>query len=117
MTEETIANLFSHPLGVAAAAAIIAGVTAALTVKLLVRPPQAASTPTALPGSHPTPRAGAPATTSAADNRAIIAAIAGAVAACGAHRVIYIGEAPAVSGWATELRARHHTSHTPYNPH
>lgn len=116
MTEETIATLFSHPLGVAVVSAIIAGITAALTVKLLVRPPETKTAPAAAASPGLASHAGTPSVAPAADNRAIVAAIAGAVAATGAYRVVYIGEAPAVSGWATELRARHHTSHTPYNP-
>jgi hypothetical protein len=114
MTEETIAILLSHPLAVAALSAIIAGVTAALTVKMLIRSPEADAAPAAVASSGAASRADAAAAAPAPDNRAIIAAIAGAVAASGAHRVVYIGEAPTVSGWATELRARHHSSHTPY---
>jgi hypothetical protein len=106
MTEESIATLLNHPLAAVVVAAIVAGVTAALTVKLLMRQPEAAAAGpgggmrTAVPAAEP-------------DNRAVIAAIAAAVAATGAHRVLYIGEPQTGSGWAASLRSRHHESHMP----
>lgn len=47
-------------------------------------------------------------------NAEIAAAIGAAVfAVLGAHRLVFIGEARPGFGWATEMRTRLHTSHTP----
>jgi hypothetical protein len=108
MTEESFAQLVSHPLALALLTVVIAAITAALTVKLLSagRPPAAV----ARGGGVPQSDASGP----AVDERAVVAAIAAAVtASIGAHRIIYIGARQSGSSWATQLRSRHHASHAP----
>lgn len=52
----------------------------------------------------------------AADDPAAIAAVIAAAvhAALGGHRVVSFTEALPQTGWAREMRARHHISHTPH---
>lgn len=49
---------------------------------------------------------------------AVVAAIGAAVhATLGAHRIVWIGEAPSSAGWTAETRARHHASHNLHHEH
>ena len=48
----------------------------------------------------------------------VVVVIAAAVhAMVGAHRIIWIGETPAMGGWTGEVRQRHHGSHHPHIDH
>lgn len=110
MVNEGIASLLSHPLGAILLTAIIAAITAALVVKLLIRRPPAAA------GLGSVTAAGVRrASVPVDDDRAVVAAIVGAVVATvGAHRIVQISSAEVGSNWTTELRSRHHASHTPH---
>jgi hypothetical protein len=112
---ESAALLLNHPLGyavlvviaIAVLAFIIAAINLALTAKLLNKH-QAGGVPAA--GAATKASAHMPTT----DDRAIVAAIAAAVTATiGSHRIIYIGARQSGSGWAAQLRSRHHASHMP----
>ena len=46
-----------------------------------------------------------------AEHAAVIAAAVYTV--LGAHRLVYVGEARRAAGWASDLRSRLHTSHSP----
>lgn len=52
----------------------------------------------------------------AADDPAAIAAVIAAAVhtALGGHRIVSFTEALPQAGWTHEMRARHHTSHTPH---
>lgn len=57
----------------------------------------------------------APAATEGPDP-AIVAAISAAIqAVVGSHRIVFIGESPAASGWTGEVRQLHHGSHHPHH--
>jgi hypothetical protein len=112
---ESAAHLLNHPLGyaalvvvaIAALAFIVAAINLALTAKLLNKH-QASG----VSGAGPATKASAHVPTT--DDRAIVAAIAAAVTATlGSHRIIYIGARQSGSGWAAQLRSRHHASHMP----
>ncbi len=120
MIEESISSLFSHPLGyavltviaIAALAFVVAAINLSLTAKLL-NAHRAAGAP-APAGSA---AAKASAHLPAVDERAVVAAIAAAVTATlGSQRIIYIGARQSGSGWAAQLRSRHHASHMPQQP-
>lgn len=118
MIEESISSLFSHPLGyavlaviaIAALAFVVAAINLSLTAKLL-NAHRAAGASAA--GSATKASAHLP----AVDERAVVAAIAAAVTATlGSQRIIYIGARQSGSGWAAQLRSRHHASHMPQQP-
>jgi hypothetical protein len=116
MIEESIRSLFSHPLGyavlaviaIAVLAFVVAAINLALTAKLLNAHRAVGAAGAAAKGSAHLP---------ATDERAVVAAIAAAVTATlGSHRIIYIGARQSGSGWAAQLRSRHHASHLPQQP-
>jgi hypothetical protein len=117
MTQEMLGGVLLQLYGSFLVSAVVAALTAIITVKIMTRrsPEQAVSVPTAasLPAAVP---AGRPVLGPGVgtDDLAVIAAIA--AAAFGAHRIVYIGEARAGSGWTAQARTRHHASHAPYNP-
>lgn len=113
MIEESISSLFSHPLGyavlaviaIAALAFVVAAINLSLTAKLLNAHRAAGAAGSAAKASAHLP---------AIDERAVVAAIAAAVTATlGSQRIIYIGARQSGSGWAAQLRSRHHASHMP----
>ena len=105
MIDEGIASLSSHPLGAILLTVITAAITAALVVKLLIRRP-----PAAADAGSASMRASVPVD----DDRAVVAAIVGAVVATmGAYRIVQISSV-AGSSWTTEVRSRHHAAHTPH---
>ncbi len=116
MIEESISSLFSHPLGyavlaviaIAVLAFVVAAINLSLTAKLLnahrAAGASAAGSAAAKASAH----------LPAVDERAVVAAIAAAVTATlGSQRIIYIGARQSGSGWASQLRSRHHASHMP----
>lgn len=116
MIEESISSLFSHPLGyavlaviaIAALAFVVAAINLSLTAKLLNAHRAAGAAGSAAKASAHLP---------AIDERAVVAAIAAAVTATlGSQRIIYIGARQSGSGWAAQLRSRHHASHMPQQP-
>jgi hypothetical protein len=81
VTDDSFASFFSHPLGVALIAAVVAVITAPLTVKAMLA--QGLPAPP-LAGPGPSVR-----------ERALVAAIAAAVAASfGSSRIFHIGIVP-----------------------
>ena len=113
MIEESISSLFSHPLGyavlaviaIAALAFVVAAINLSLTAKLLNAHRAAGAAGSAAKASAHLP---------AIDERAVVAAIAAAgTATHGSPRIIYIGARQSGSGWAAQLRSRHHASHMP----
>lgn len=116
MIEESISSLFSHPLGyavlaviaIAVLAFVVAAINLSLTAKLLNAHRAAGAAGSAAKASAHLP---------AVDERAVVAAIAAAVTATlGSQRIIYIGARQSGSGWAAQLRSRHHASHMPQQP-
>jgi hypothetical protein len=105
MNEFSLAPLLGHPLGQLAVTAIVAAVTAVVTVRIM----------DAFGAGKGTRRVAGPASAPRADP-AIVAAISAAVyTAIGAHRIVYLAEARRGSSWTTEMRAQHHTSHAPHH--
>jgi heme/copper-type cytochrome/quinol oxidase subunit 2 len=88
----------------------VAALTAIITVHIALRQREAAADAAALP--LPAPRT-IPAQMIPAQIVAVISAAAYAVV--GSHRLIHIGEWSPGSGWATEVRQRLHTSHSPHD--
>jgi hypothetical protein len=108
MIDEGIASLSSHPLGAILLSVITAAITAALVVKLLIRRPPAAADARSATATNVRP------SVPMDDDRAVVAAIVGAVVATmGAYRIVRIDSANAGSLWTTEVRSRHHAAHTP----
>jgi len=109
MLNEGIVSVSNHPLGAILLTVVTAAITATLIVKLLIRRPSAAA------GIGSATAAGVRASDPVDDDRAVVAAIVGAVVATmGTYRVIQIGSAEAGSSWTAELRSRHHAAHTPH---
>ena len=117
---ESTALLLNHPLGyavlaviaIAVLAFIIAAINLALTAKLLNKHQAGGVSGAGLATKASAHKASAHMPTT--DDRAIVAAIAAAVTATlGSHRIIYIGAQQSGSGWAAQLRSRHHASHMP----
>ncbi|MDC7788968.1 hypothetical protein PQJ75_26100 [Rhodoplanes sp. TEM] len=116
MTQEMLGGLLLQLYGSFLVSAVVAALTAVVTVRLMTR--RQADAP-AVPAVAHAPAVPAPAPAGpilgpgvGADDLAVIAAIA--AAAFGAHRVVYIGEARPGSGWTSQIRTRHHASHAPH---
>lgn len=119
MTQEMLGGLLLQLYGSFLVSAVVAALTAVVTVKLMTRraPEEQAAVRAAAPSLPAAAVAAAGPTLGpgvSTDDLAVIAAIA--AAAFGAHRVVYIGEARSGSGWTAEMRTRHHTSHAPHKP-
>ena len=105
MNEFSLAIALGHPLGQLVVTAIVAAVTAVLTVRILDAF-GAGKGARRVTGPAPAPR----------DDAAVVAAISAAVyTVIGAHRIVYLAETRRGSSWTTEMRAQHHTSHAPHH--
>ncbi len=107
MNEFSLATALAHPLGQVVLTAIVAAVTAVVTVRIL----------DAFGAGRAARRAPTPARAAAPrDDAAIVAAISAAVyTVVGAHRIVYLAETRRSSSWTTEMRAQHHSSHAPHH--
>lgn len=84
---------------------VVAALTSIVTVHVMLGRREAALDGAGSP-ALPSPRA------VPAQILAVISAAAYAVV--GSHRLIHVGEWPRGSGWTTEVRQRHHVSHSPH---
>lgn len=114
-------SLFAYGL-MAVIAFATAGFIAALVAGLAAvgrraeRPVAAVETaaPAVVPAAAPPPTGAV----AAGIDPSVVVVIAAAVhAMVGAHRIIWIGETPAMGGWTGEVRQRHHGSHHPHIDH
>ncbi|RAI46112.1 hypothetical protein [Rhodoplanes roseus] len=114
MTQEMLGGLLLQLYGSFLVSAVVAALTAVVTVRIMMRRPQqeAVAVPAAAPKLPTTATAPAFGPGVSSDDLAVIAAIA--AAAFGAHRIVYIGEARPGSGWTAQTRTRHHASHAPH---
>lgn len=115
MLDDAFANALSDPAALLQLTALlmvlltiaVAALTSVVTVHLVLRRREVVPDAAASPSPRMIPAQMIPAQ--------IVAVIsAAAYAVVGSHRLIHIGEWPHGSGWATEVRQRHHASHTPH---
>jgi heme/copper-type cytochrome/quinol oxidase subunit 2 len=112
MLDDALADALSDPAALLQLVALlmvlltvaVAALTSIITVHLVLRRREAAVPQVSAPQM-------VPAQMIPAQILAVISAAAYAVV--GAHRLIHVGEWPHGSGWTTEVRQRHHVSHSP----
>ena len=117
MLDDALADALSDPAALLQLVALlmvlltiaVAALTSIVTVHLMLRQREAgrsgAMPPASAPGIIPTQMI-------PAQILAVISAAAYAVV--GSHRLIHVGEWPHDSSWTTEVRQRHHVSHSPH---